>query len=271
MHDLPAPKSVEAFHHRLREISDTLPKRMKQCAEYLAAHSDRIALGTVAEMAAGAQVQPSAMMRFCQIMGFSGYSEMQKLFRESVAQGFPDYASRLAALRERGAGSPSALLAEFVDAGRMSLENLANTVDSRVLDQAVAKLVQAETIHVIGLRRAFPVASYLAYVFEKMEIPAMLHDSVGNLNHVHAVRPGDALIAISFAPYSEDTVALARESVTRKVPVVAITDTGLSPFQMQGVLSLSVAEVDFGAFRSLSATLSLAVALAVSVGAGRSS
>ncbi|MEX0365551.1 MAG: MurR/RpiR family transcriptional regulator [Ruegeria sp.] len=269
MQDRPAPQSIEGFHQRLRELSDGLPKRLKQCAEYLAANSDRIALSTVAELAAGAEVQPSAMMRFCQIMGFSGFSEMQKLFRESVAQGFPDYASRLANLRERGAGSPSALLAEFVDAGRMSLENLANTVDSRVLDEAVARLAQAQTLHVIGLRRAFPVASYLTYAFEKMEIPAMLHDGVGKLNQAHAVRPGDALIAITFAPYTEDTVALARNCTTRGIPVVAITDTVISPVQIEGVLPLSVSEVDFGAFRALSATLSLAITLAVAVGAQR--
>jgi DNA-binding MurR/RpiR family transcriptional regulator len=267
MQNSAAPQTVEMFHQRLREVSEDLPKRMRQCAEYLAAHSDRIAFCTVAELSSAAQVQPSAMMRFCQVMGFSGYSEMQKLFKDSVAHGFPDYESRLEALRDSGAGSPSALLAEFVDAGRMSLENLANTVDPRSLDAAVTQLSAANMIHVIGLRRAFPVASYLVYAFEKMQIPAMLHDGTGRLNHKHAIRPGDALIAITFAPYSEDTVDLASYCAGQGVPVVAVTDTLISPIQLKGVLPLCVSEVDFGAFRSLSATLSLAITLAVSIGA----
>lgn len=271
MQNSAAPHTVAMFHQRLRDVSENLPKRMRQCAEYLAEHADRIAFCTVAELAAAAQVQPSAMMRFCQIMGFRGYSEMQKLFKESASTGFPDYESRLAALRENGAGSPSALLAEFVDAGRMSLENLANTVDPRSLDAAVSKLSKANMIHVIGLRRAFPVASYLVYAFEKMHIPAMLHDGTGKLNHRHAVRDGDALIAITFAPYSEDTLALAAHCSQKDIPTVAITDTLISPIQLKGVLPLCVSEVDFGAFRSLSATLSLAITLAVSVGAERNS
>ncbi|CUH52113.1 MurR/RpiR family transcriptional regulator [Shimia marina] len=262
-----APQNVEMFHQRLRDVSDSLPKRMRQCAEYLSAHSDRIAFCTVAELATAAQVQPSAMMRFCQVMGFRGYTEMQKLFKDSVSTGFPDYESRLSALRESGAGSPSALLAEFVDAGRLSLENLTNTIDARSLDAAVNQLSKANMIHVVGLRRAFPVASYLVYAFEKMQIPAMLHDGTGKLNHQHAIRPGDALIAITFAPYSEDTVSLATHCAQQNIPVVAITDTLISPIQLQGVLPLCVSEVDFGAFRSLSATLSLAITLAVSIGA----
>ena len=75
--------------------------------------------------------------------------------------------------------------------GRMSLESLANTADEAALAQAVQLLARADTLHVVGLRRAFPVATYLAYVFEKMEVPAMLHDGVGRLDHRFALRANE--------------------------------------------------------------------------------
>ncbi len=81
--------------------------------------------------------------------------------------------------------------------------------------QAVSLLAQADTVHVMGVRRAFPVAAYLAYVFDKMQVPAMLHDGVGQLDHRFALRPGDALLAITFAPYSDETLALARDARER--------------------------------------------------------
>ncbi|MGR3616188.1 MAG: MurR/RpiR family transcriptional regulator [Paracoccaceae bacterium] len=271
MSDRPAPKSVDEFRNRVRELSDDMPKRMRQCAEYLAANSDKIALSTVADLAASAHVQPSAIMRFCQMLGFSGFSQLQRLFRETVSQGFPDYSARLNNLRDNGAGSPSALLAEFTDAGRMSLENLIKTVDARVLDASVSTLANAQTIHIVGLRRSFPVASYLAYAFEKMAIPAMLHDGVGGMNATQAVREGDALIAITFAPYVEETVELVLNTVQRGIPVVAMTDTYVSPVNVDPVHALFISEVDFGAFRSLTGTLSLAISIAVAVGASRNS
>jgi DNA-binding MurR/RpiR family transcriptional regulator len=268
---LPAgpPASVEAFLDRLAGVVDGLPKRLRQCADHVAANTDRIAVSTVAELAAGAEVPPSAVMRFCQIMGFSGFSEMQRLFREAYAPGWPDYATRLKNLKEQGAGSPPALLAEFVEAGRQSLEALAKATDEAALARAVAVLARAGVVHVVGLRRAFPVATYLAYVFEKMSVPCMLHDGVGKLDHRFALRSGDALLAITFAPYSEETIALAQEAQGRAVPVVALTDRVTSPLARASDAVLTVPEVDFGAFRSLSATIALALALAVAVGTAR--
>lgn len=264
-----APATVEEFRERLAAITEDLPKRLRQCADHIAANTDRIAVSTVAELAAGADVPPSALMRFCQIMGFSGFSEMQKLFREAYAPGWPDYSTRLKNLKANRTGSPAALLAEFVEAGRLSLEALAKSVDEQVLDRAVATLSRADTIHVVGLRRAFPVASYLAYVFEKMAVPAMLHDGVGKLDHRFALRPGDAVLAITFAPYSEETLTLAADAHARGLPVIGLTDTLTSPLARLADAVVTVPEVDFGAFRSLSATIALAISLAVAVGSAK--
>ncbi|WP_274426919.1 MurR/RpiR family transcriptional regulator [Chelativorans sp. YIM 93263] len=261
-----APASIEQLLDRMLQISDDLPKRLKQCADYVATNPDRVAVSTVAEMAEGAGVQPSAFMRFCQVLGFSGYSQMQRLFRESYAQNWPDYATRLEKLRESGAGRPSALLAEFVEAGRLSLENLAKTIDPQVLDSAIKALAEAHMVHIVGLRRAFSVASYLAYAFEKMNVPTMLHDSVGMLDSRHAIRADDAVIAITFAPYTPETVKLAETAHHAGADVVGITDSLASPLRPVTTQILTVSEADFGDFRSLSATLSLAVTLVVAVG-----
>lgn len=264
-----APASVEEFRARLADVLDDLPRRLRQCADYIAANTDRIAVSTVAELAAGADVPPSALMRFCQILGFSGFSEMQRLFREAYTPGWPDYTTRLKNLKEGGAGSPSALLAEFIEAGRLSLEALAKSADEAALGHCVSVLAAAKTVHIVGFRRAFPVASYLAYVFEKMSVPAMLHDGVGKLDHRFALREGDAMLAITFAPYSEETIALAQDAKTRGLPVVALTDRMTSPLVRFSDAILTVPEVDFGAFRSLSATIAMAIALAVAVGSAR--
>lgn len=267
--ELAAPATIDEFRERLAAISEGLPRRLRQCADHIAANIDRIAVSTVAELAAGADVPPSALMRFCQILGYSGFSEMQKLFRDAYSPGFPDYSTRLQNLKQAGAGTPSALLGEFIEAGRLSLEALAKSADEAALAQAVALLSAADTLHVIGLRRAFPVATYLTYVFDKMAVPAMLHEGTGKLDHRHALRPGDAVLAITFAPYSEETIALAQDARARGLPVVALTDRITSPLARTSDAILTVPEVDFGAFRSLSATLALAIALAVAVGSAR--
>jgi DNA-binding MurR/RpiR family transcriptional regulator len=263
------PATVAAFRDRLHQLNGQLPRRLQQCADHLATHLDRIALSTVAEIATGAGVPPSAVMRFCQTMGFSGYAEMQRLFRLALAKGTPDYATRLANLKAGGASQPSTLVAEFVEAGRQSMEILTRDLDETALNQSVATLSSARTIHLAGFRRSFPVASYLAYVFDKLGVPAILHDGVAGLGHRSALRPGDALLAITFAPYSEETLALAAEARDKGLPVVLLTSPPASALAGVADTILTVTEIDFGAFRSLSAAIALALALAVAVAARR--
>ena len=266
-----APKTIEEFTTLLAHRQDAMPKRLRQCAQYVSEHRGKIAVSTVSELAEAAGVQPSAFMRFCQVMGFSGFSEMQRLFRDTYSQAWPDYETRLANLRDGHGDSPTALLAEFIEAGRLSLEKLANSIDEENLNKAINILTNAPLVHLVGYRRAFPVVAYLAYAFEKMDIPALLHDGVGRLNASNSVRAGDSVIAVTFAPYSAETIELVSHSKDIGADVIAITDAMAGPLHRLGALPLLVSEMDVGAFRALSATQSLAITLAVAVGSSRRS
>ena len=270
MEDVQPPQNLEELNAKITRLQRTLPKRLQQCADYILQNTNEIAFSTVAEISERATVQPSAIMRFCQVVGFAGYSDMQKLVRQSIHSKMPDYSERIQNLRDFGDESPTAILAEFVEAGRQSLEQLSRTVNEASLEQAVQTLAAAQVIHVMGLRRAHPVASYLSYAFEKLHIPSVLHGGSGRLTHIEAMRDGDVLIAITFAPYSPETVDLAEEAARRGLPVIALSDTPSLPFDSISVVPLIVSEIDFGAFRSLSATLSLAISLAVATGVLRS-
>lgn len=270
MDEVQSPQNVEALNAKIACLQDTLPKRLRQCADYIHDNINEIAFSTVAEISERANVQPSAVMRFCQVLGFGGYSDMQKLVRRDIHPKMPDYRERIQTLRNSGDDSPTAILAEFVEAGRQSLEQLSASVNTASLEQAVESLAGAKVIHVMGLRRAYPVASYLSYAFEKLNIASVLHGGPGRLTHAEAMRDGDVLIAITFAPYSPETIDLAEEAARRGVTVVALSDNPALPFNAPSVVPLVISEIDFGAFRSLSATLSLAISLAVATGARRS-
>ena len=263
------PKDFEGLQDRLAEIQAGLPKRLRQCADYVLREPDRVAFATVAEAATTAQVKPSAMIRFSKLLGFSGFTEMQRVFQARLSGSWPDYSTRLDTLRASGDDTPGRLLADFVDVSHASLDRLPVTLTEEGLRAAVSALAGAGCIHVIGLRRAFSVATYLAYALEKVGRPVVLHDRIGELDKTRLMNPGDALLAVSFAPYTPQTIALASLAVSKNLTAIAITDHRLSPLAEIAHNSLLVEERDFGAFRSLSATFCLATTLAVAVGAQR--
>ena len=133
---------------------------------------------------------------------------MQRLFRDDYSRKWPDYSTRLQNLRAAGESRPDVLLAEFVEAGRASLEKLMTTVDPACSSAPSHTLAAAPMIHLVGYRRSYPVASYLAYAFEKMAVPCVLHSGVGQLATAPRAPPAATrVLAITFAPYSAETVA----------------------------------------------------------------
>jgi DNA-binding MurR/RpiR family transcriptional regulator len=97
----------------------------------------------------------------------------------------------------------------------------------------------------------------------------VLHDGVAGLGQRSTLQPGDALLAITFAPYSEETLAIAAQAREKGLAVVALTDPPATSLSGVAQTILTVTEIDFGAFRSLSAAIALALALAVAVAARR--
>lgn len=80
------------------------------------------------------------------------------------------------------------------------------------------------------------------------------------------IRQDEALLAVSFSPYTANTRERVDICLEQQVPVVAITDSTLSPIARQEATHLEVLEEELGGIRGLSATLCLALCLAVETG-----
>jgi DNA-binding MurR/RpiR family transcriptional regulator len=261
------PRDFETLRAAILDRRQSLPKRIAQVAAYALDNPDDIAFGTAASIATLAGVQPSTLVRFAQQLGFDGFTAMQAVFRERLRERTSSYDERLSALRDGADAGPRAVFDGFVAAASTSLADIARGIDEAHLEQAVDLLADAGTVYILAKRRSYPVASYLAYALGKLKIRSQLIESAGGLNAemIGFATPGDAAIAISFSPYASATVDEARAVARQGVPVVAITDSAFSPLAQVAKVWFEVAEADFGGFRSLSATMALAMAIAVSV------
>lgn len=261
-----APHSRDEFIARIQAMHGSLPKRLRQCAEYAARQQARLAQATVAEFARGAGVPASAVVRFSQAMGFSGYSQMRDLFRSPFELPRIDYAQRLEQLSRQGAARPAGLLAEFVEAGRVSMERLIDTVDASDFDRAAGLLSRAGMIHVIGHGRCFAAAAHTAYILERVEVPSMLHGAFGQMSGAGSVRRGDAVLAISFSPAVQETLDFCAGARRRGAQLVAITDPGVALRLGPSALRLNLVEIEAAGFRPMTATATLTLALAAATG-----
>jgi len=265
------PASFDSLRQEIHERYEQLSPHLRRIAQLALDDPNGFALGTVASIAERTAVQPSSIIRFAQTFAFSGFTDMQRVFRVRLIEGAPAYRERI--LEHRGAAErlatddPLAILHEFVDVNRRALEQLKTDVSREQLQRAIAMVRAARDIYVIGLRRAFPAAAYVFYGLVRSEFRCHLLDAVGGMvpQQVAAMTADDLLIAISFAEYAPLTVDVVQDVHIRGIPTLTITDTEVSPLAKHATLSFAIRDPDVHPFRPLAATTCLIQSIVVAL------
>lgn len=266
--------SYEEFHRDIRARYDALPRRLKQIADFIMKWPDEVALGTVSELAKGANAQPSTVIRFAKAFGFEGFTELQRIFQQHLRNRGKPYKQRVTALQSIRGEQDTALtvLNEFYYAALESLHALHQHIDANRLEKAIRCLSKGRCIYILGLRRSMPVARYLSYLFLKLEIHHCILGLETGLEDETMLMAGskDAAIVISFTDYAVRTVEIFKVLEKKKIPIVAITDSPASPIIPDSGLWLEVIEADYQGFRSNAATMTLVMTLATMIAERRS-
>lgn len=265
-----APASAEELRAAILERYDSLSKRLQQIARYVLDEPNEMALETLAVISERCGVQPSAIVRFAKTFGYPGASQMQRLFRDGLLSGHAGlgYGERVRHFNEavaRKSEGGADVLGEFVEGNTLALQNLTQTVSESDMKGAVALIDRAETVYVVGFRRSFPVASYLAYSLQQVNKRTLFIDGVAGLTkqQVQTIGPRDLLIAVSYHPYAEETVQAVDMATQRGARILSISDSLVSPIAKPAELVLHVRESEVRTFRSLAASICLAQALVI--------
>lgn len=131
--DMP-PNSAEGLLRLITDEYEGLPRQLKRIASYMSQQSDRIMVDRISDIARECEVHPSAIVRFSQRFGFSGFSEMQALFREAYTHKttpVQNYQQRIRSLIANKSQKANAgdLARECVSATLSGLERLSVELD----------------------------------------------------------------------------------------------------------------------------------------------
>lgn len=264
--------SVDQFIARITTEYEALSKQLKVIARHVEQHRDHIGLEGIQELAAHCGVQPSAVVRFAKHFGFSGFSEMQAIFREGLTRQLApsrNYRTRIRDIIDSGAGSLSSveIAHEFLAGSVAAMHELEANLDADTFMQAVDMLRETDCIWIAASRRSFPVAVYLDYALQHTDKRVCLMSGLGSmhLGQMRSARPGDVMLAISFAPYAEETLAAVELAQERGVRLIAITDSRMSPLAKDAEVTLIVQDNSTFGFRALTSTMGLAQSLFIAL------
>lgn len=267
-----AASNLNELQEQVRSRYGELSKRLQQVARYILDNTNSVAFDTVAVIAKEADVPPSTLIRFANAFNFSGFNEMKQLFRLNLVEETASYTDRARLFKELDGAhqipeEPQHILQEFAHSNAQAMQQLAARTPAEDLNKAVNLLASAHNIYIIGLRRSFSVASYLAYALSHLECHPMLIDGLGGMfrEQMNMVGPKDVVISISFTPYAEETVMVSERAAKAGAKQIVITDSQISPLASFSDVCFVVKEAQVDAFRSQSATLCLVQSLTVAL------
>ena len=256
----------------IRQRYDSLSKRLKQVAQYVLDNNNSIVFDTVATIAERADVPPSTLIRFANAFGFDGFNEMKQIFRENLMEETSNYTERLQLSRKLAENEPQEtsrdILNIFAQANSQALQKLAAQTSTQQLKQAVDILKNSNNIFIIGLKRSFSIACYLDYALHHLDCRSFVINGLGGMfdEQLNQVKKGDAVVAISFSPYAQETLNIMNVTAQKGIKQIAITDSQISPLLMFSDVSFVIKEAQVKGFRSQCASMTLVQTLAIALG-----
>jgi DNA-binding MurR/RpiR family transcriptional regulator len=206
-----------------------LPPRLQRAARFIVDNPDQIAVRSMREIARRAAVAPATMVRLARALDFADYADLRDVFIRRVEAAATAHAPRAQALQARERSGPK--LIEHLAAAQSAAVQSAAANPEAAIAAFVRELAAARSVAFLGMRASHAIAFHFAYVYGLLRDNGRLLDDRGGALRDHAARlsRGDALIAISLAPYTRVTVEAVDVAQRRGATIFALTDSAVSP------------------------------------------
>ncbi len=252
----------------LSEIEARMPtfsKGQKRISGYILENYDKAAYMTASKLGAIVKVSESTVVRFAIELGFAGYPEFQQALQEMVRTKLTSFERLEVTNSLIGDGD---VLSKVLMGDVEKIRRTLGDIDREAFEEAVAHLVKAKNIYILGVRASSSLAGFLAHglqmVFDNVKLVQTTSGSE-MFEQIMSIGREDVMFAISFPRYSKRLIHAVDFAHHAGADVIALTDRPTSPIAA-GANQILTAESDMASFAdSLVAPLSLINAIIVAV------
>ncbi|AOW13703.1 hypothetical protein LPB72_12095 [Hydrogenophaga crassostreae] len=249
--------------HQLTQLIDqhfeALSPELQRAARWVREHPSALGLQSMRQTAQAAGVAPATMTRLARALGVGGFEGL----RAPVVLHLSDASRRSTPINELAAVSEGHdALDQLIQAQMGNVRSIENNAQTTVVAAAQA-ILTARGVAFLGSRASFGVAQSLQYACDWLRSGTWL---AADASHAGADRladldSADLLVVVSQAPYARTVVEATQEAHARGVPVLALTDSPLSPLAQVARWVLQFETRATGFFHSMTGAQALGEAL----------
>lgn len=212
---------------RLKSEIEEMPPRLKQIAKYVIDNPGDFGMDPIRITASKIGVSPNSLVRLAERLGFDGFEALRTPFRKALVTQSEerlgdDWMSRLEQENELAKAQ-----AKFARNEANIISRSLRLMSQDKIKSALEILTGSDRCYVTATRASYALAYYFHYVGrmalpDLQLIPRHMGSAMDDLMHVGAQ---DALVAITFAPYSADTIQSMRFAKERGAKLILISDS----------------------------------------------
>ncbi|TQQ85288.1 MurR/RpiR family transcriptional regulator [Peptacetobacter hominis] len=242
-----------------------LSKGQKLIAQYILNNYDKVAFMTACKLGETVGVSESTVVRFANTLGYSGYPKLQSALQELIK-------NKLTTVQRvemsDDFSDENVILNKVLRSDMDNIRDTLDGIDNEAFQDAVSKILKAKKIHILGVRTSFVVAQYLGFylgiILDNVHVVRM--DMGDAFEQIVRVGEDDVVIAFSFPRYSKKAYQLVKYAKEKGASIISITDSLFAPIASVADNTLLVNNSMASFVDSLVPAMSVANALAVSVG-----
>lgn len=242
---------------RIEEQFDALSVAQKKVAHYIQANMQDAVMESAQKIASKSGVSEATVHRLALALAYPGFSGMLQDLRRHVLK---DQRAVKNFQNSTSHQEDSWIEKHFVQ----EIENLRETMawtNKAQIRQAARMLLDADRIWIAGWRMGLSVTSFFSFVLKYMLGNCELIPQGGVAEYASYIKSGDIVFACGFPRYCSRTLKVSTLAKEQGTKVIALTDSGLSPFAKLADLSLFAACKSTGFLDSYTASLSVVNAL----------
>ncbi|WP_186421286.1 MurR/RpiR family transcriptional regulator [Bosea sp. CS1GBMeth4] len=227
-----ALKPTTDLANRIARIYPSLSEGHRKAADFVLQSPLDSAMATIDGLAEKSGTSTATVTRFVRALGYRNYGDFRTALSTALKVALAPVEG-LAGARA-AAGSVFATMAATLKSEAANLEEAIATLEEETVNRAIAVLLKARRIFIVGSGASHYVGAFLEdglalYLDTDVVFASSRGGPERAVRHMLSAGPEDIVVAISLPRYSRATLELARFSKKRGAVLLAITDGPASP------------------------------------------
>ncbi len=236
---------LKAIRHKMAQFTPT----QKLLAEYLIHNPESVLFLSINKLAKSAKTSQATIVRFCNIIGYDGYSQMAKEAQQFMhSQMSTAGRFKLAQYRQsnvakaEAAKKATSVFERILTHEQANLSKLVNSIKVKDFQRTINTLIKADRAMIAGFMASASLAAHFGYMLGKVfpQLDIIGSEGVTASSKLMTLTEESIVFLLAFPRYPNAIFKFGKAVAKTGAKIISITDSHISPISSLGDVTFHI-------------------------------